>query len=81
MSAALERLEAVILSRRGADPESSHTARMLAKGPEKCARKFAEEAVELVLAAAKEAVAKQLEGATIVKEIVVPGRLVNFVTK
>ena len=52
--AVLSRLEATIRARRGADPDSSHTARMLAKGPEKCARKFAEEAVELVLAAAKE---------------------------
>ncbi len=36
---------------------------------------------QAVLAAAREAVAAQLEGATIVKEIVVPGRLVNFVTR
>lgn len=52
--AVLARLEQVIESRRGGDPETSHTARMLAKGPEKCARKFAEEAVELVIAAVKE---------------------------
>lgn len=51
--AVLARLEATIAARKGADPDSSHTARMLAKGPEKCARKFAEEAVELVLAAAR----------------------------
>ncbi|MCB9870021.1 MAG: leucine--tRNA ligase [Planctomycetes bacterium] len=34
-----------------------------------------------VLAAAREAVAEHLTGKTIVKEIVVPGRLVNFVVK
>ena len=34
-----------------------------------------------VLAAAKAAVADALEGKTIVKEIVVPGRLVNIVAK
>lgn len=50
----LARLEAVIASRRGADPETSHTARMLARGPVKCAQKFGEEAVETVLAGAAE---------------------------
>ena len=34
-----------------------------------------------ILSSAKEAVAEQLAGKTIVKEIVVPGRLVNFVAK
>ena len=43
---ALERLAATIDSRRGADPSSSWTAQLLAKGPEKCAEKFGEEAVE-----------------------------------
>jgi phosphoribosyl-ATP pyrophosphohydrolase len=50
----LARLEAVIRSRRGADPESSHTARMLARGTRKCAQKFGEEAVETVIAAVAE---------------------------
>ncbi len=36
---------------------------------------------ELILEQAKEAVAKWFEGKTIVKEIVVPGKLVNFVVK
>jgi phosphoribosyl-ATP pyrophosphohydrolase len=51
MTDTLSRLAATIEARRGADPETSHTANMLAKGPEKCARKFAEEAVEFVIAA------------------------------
>jgi leucyl-tRNA synthetase len=34
-----------------------------------------------VLAAARAAVAAHLEGKTVVKEIVVPGKLVNFVVK
>ncbi len=38
-------------------------------------------AAEVVLAAARAAVAAQLEGRTVVKEIVVPGKLVNFVVK
>ncbi|MEO0683014.1 MAG: phosphoribosyl-ATP diphosphatase [Pseudomonadota bacterium] len=48
----LARLEAVIAARRGADPDASHTARMLAQGPTKCAQKFGEEAVETVIAGA-----------------------------
>jgi len=48
----LARLEAVIRARRGADPASSHTAKLLAKGPLKCAEKFGEEAVEAIVAAA-----------------------------
>ena len=49
----LEDLEAVIAARKGADPESSWTAKLLAKGPEKCAEKFGEEAIEAIIAAAK----------------------------
>src|SRR5690606_8029295 len=48
----LARLFAVIEARAGADPASSHTAAMLAKGPGKCAEKFGEEAVEAIVAAA-----------------------------
>jgi phosphoribosyl-ATP pyrophosphohydrolase len=50
---ALERLAATIAARRGADPESSWTAKLLAKGPEKCAEKFGEEAIEAVIEAVK----------------------------
>ncbi len=50
---ALERLAAVVASRQGADPESSWTARLLARGPDKCAEKFGEEAVEAIIAAVK----------------------------
>ena len=49
----LARLDAVIASRRGADPASSYTARLLAGGPTLAAKKFGEEAVEAVLAAAQ----------------------------
>jgi len=49
----LHDLEAVIAARKGADPESSWTAKLLAKGPEKCAEKFGEEAIEAIIAAAK----------------------------
>jgi phosphoribosyl-ATP pyrophosphohydrolase len=49
----LERLAATIASRIGADPESSWTARLLAQGPEKCAEKFGEEAIEAIIEAVK----------------------------
>lgn len=37
-----------------ADPSASYTAKLLSEGVEKCARKFGEEAVEMVLAAVGE---------------------------
>ena len=49
----LDRLAATIAARKGADPESSWTAKLLAKGPDKCAEKFGEEAVEAIIEAVK----------------------------
>ncbi|MCV2868996.1 phosphoribosyl-ATP diphosphatase [Defluviimonas sp. WL0002] len=49
----LDRLATTIAARKGADPESSWTAKLLAKGPEKCAEKFGEEAVEAIIEAVK----------------------------
>ncbi len=49
----LERLAAIIASRKGADPQTSWTAKLLAKGPEKCAEKFGEEAIEAIIEAVK----------------------------
>lgn len=42
-----------IKARKDADPNSSWTAQLLAKGPEKCAEKFGEEAVEAIIEAVK----------------------------
>lgn len=50
---ALSRLSATITARKSADPDESWTARLLAKGPEKCAEKFGEEAIEAVIEAVK----------------------------
>ena len=50
----LEDLYATILARKSADPASSWTAQLLAKGPEKCAEKFGEEAVEAIIEAVKD---------------------------
>ena len=47
----LDRLAATIAARKGADPASSYTAKLLSEGPERCAKKFGEEAVETVIAA------------------------------
>lgn len=46
-------LEAIVAARASASPEQSWTAKLLAGGPERCAKKFGEEAVELVIAATK----------------------------
>lgn len=45
----LDRLFAIVQSRRGADPARSHSARLLARGPAKVAQKFGEEAVEALI--------------------------------
>ena len=50
---ALDRLAATVESRRGADADSSWTASLLARGPEKCAEKFGEEAIEAIIEAVR----------------------------
>jgi phosphoribosyl-ATP pyrophosphohydrolase len=50
----LEQLFAVIESRKGGDTGGSYTARLLAKGRAKIAKKTGEEAVEVVVAALAE---------------------------
>ena len=49
----LEELAKTIADRNGADPETSWTAKLLSKGPEKCAEKFGEEAIEAIIEATK----------------------------
>ena len=49
----LQALAATIAARKNADPGESWTAQLLAKGPEKCAEKFGEEAVEAIIEAVK----------------------------
>lgn len=49
----LDDLAALIAARADADPETSWTAKLLAKGPEKCAEKFGEEAIEAIIEAVK----------------------------
>ena len=47
----IDRLFATIAARKGADPKTSYTAKLLAEGVQKCAKKFGEESVEAALAA------------------------------
>ncbi len=57
---ALARLAATIAERKGAAPDQSWTAKLLSKGPAKCAEKFGEEAIEAVI----EAVSGDRDGLT-----------------
>ncbi len=49
----LNDLAATIAARKSADPDSSWTAKLLSKGPEKCAEKFGEESIEAIIEAVK----------------------------
>lgn len=50
-AAVLDRLWDVVMSRRGADPGVSHSARLLSRGVTKVAQKFGEESVECLIEA------------------------------
>ena len=50
---ALHRLAATVEARKSADPDTSWTAKLFAKGPEKCAEKFGAEAIEAVIEAVR----------------------------
>ena len=50
----LVQLAATISARRSAAPDSSYTRQLLDAGPERCAKKFGEEAIETVIAGAGE---------------------------
>ena len=50
----LDRLWQIIQSRREADPQSSYTARLFARGRAKIAQKLGEEAVEAVIEGVKD---------------------------
>ena len=50
---ALDRLAMTIMARKGTDPDTSWTARLLEQGPEKAAEKFGEEAIEAIIEAVR----------------------------
>jgi phosphoribosyl-ATP pyrophosphohydrolase len=49
----IDALFATIAARRDADPAASYTAQLIARGAVQCAKKFGEESVETVIAAAR----------------------------
>ncbi len=49
----LEELEQIVATRAKASTDESWTAKLLAKGPEKCAEKFGEESIEAIIEAIK----------------------------
>lgn len=49
----LDDLAQTIAARAAATPDKSWTASLLAQGPEKCAEKFGEEAIEAIIEAVK----------------------------
>ena len=51
MSFTLEDLDERVATRAAASPDASYTAKLLARGVEKCAQKLGEEAVEAAIAA------------------------------
>ena len=53
MTFTLADLERIVAERAKASPEESWTAKLMAAGPERAAKKFGEEAVEAVIAAVK----------------------------
>ena len=68
----LDDLFTSIEARATADPEQSWTAKLLAKGPEKCAEKFGEEAIEAIIEAIKDDKARLiLEAADVLYHLLV----------
>ena len=53
MNKILERLDLTIQRKTTESPNKSHTAKLLKKGTEKCAEKFGEEPIELIVACVK----------------------------
>ena len=60
MTFSLEELNQRVADRATASPDESYTARLLRDGVDRCARKFGEEAVELIVSA----VSRDKEGLT-----------------
>jgi len=68
----IDRLFAMIESRKGADPDASYTAKLLGQGKLKCAKKLGEEAIETSLAAvAEDKVALANESADLIYHLLV----------
>lgn len=68
----LERLEATLAARKGADPSTSYTAKLFAKGPDSILKKIGEESAELIMAA-KDGVSEKIvyESADLIYHVMV----------
>lgn len=65
-------LERIVAERAAASPEASYTAKLLAGGPARIAKKFGEEAVEAVIAAvAQDEAALRAEAADVLYHLLV----------
>ena len=72
LGAVLQRLWRTIEERRGADPATSYTAKLFARGNAKIAQKFGEEAVEAVIEGARgDRAALTLESADVLYHLLV----------
>ena len=68
----IDRLFATIEARKNADPNVSYTAKLIAQGREKCAKKLGEEAVEACIAAVgKDNAALTVESADVIYHLLV----------
>lgn len=68
----IEELARIVESRRGADPDVSYTAKLLARGVGHCAKKVGEEGVEVAIAAVEgDREAIRAEAADLVYHLVV----------
>ena len=67
----LDALYATVAARKGADPDTSYTAKLFAKGTAKIAQKVGEEGVETVIAALAETPDKASESADLLYHLTV----------
>lgn len=72
MSFSIETLDERVAARAGAKPEESYTASLLAGGVERCAKKFGEEAAEIIIAAVtKDRKATEAEASDVIYHLLV----------
>lgn len=72
MSFTIEALNERVAARAGASPDESYTASLIAGGVERCAKKFGEEAAEMIIAAVtKDRKATESEASDVIYHLLV----------
>ena len=72
MGFTLEELDGRLALRAAASPDESYTARLVASGVERCAKKFGEEAAEIIIAAVtKDRKATESEASDVIYHLLV----------